>query len=69
MLQELRNIKEKYRSLTLSLSNTALVSDPQKLKKISKERAKLEPIVKKYEFYEKIQKDIRESKEILDDGV
>jgi len=68
MLQELKNIKEKYRSLTLSLSNPALVSDPQKLKKISKERSRLEPIVKKYEYYEKIQKDIRDSKEILDDA-
>jgi len=68
MLQKLKNIKEKYRSLTLSLSNPALVSDSQKLKKISKERAKLEPIVKKYEYYGKIQKDIRDSKEILDDA-
>jgi len=66
MLQELENIKEKYRSLTLSLSDPALVSDPQKLKKISKERARLEPIVKKYEDYGKVQKDIRESKDILD---
>ena len=67
MLQELENIKEKYRQLTLSLSDPALVSDPQKVKKIAKERSNLEPLVKKYEAYEKITKDIKESEEILAD--
>jgi peptide chain release factor 1 len=67
MIQELENIKEKYRQLTLSLSDPALISNPQKIKKIAKERGDLEPLVKKYENYEKIQKDIKESEEILDD--
>ncbi|TEU07595.1 MAG: peptide chain release factor 1 [Candidatus Aminicenantes bacterium] len=67
MLQELEDIKEKYRQLTLSLSDPALVSDPQKIKKIAKERSNLEPLVKKYETYEKITKDIKESEEILAD--
>lgn len=67
MLQELEDIKEKYRQLTLSLSDPALVSDPQKIKKIAKERSNLEPLVKKYEAYEKITKDIKESEEILAD--
>jgi peptide chain release factor 1 len=68
MIQELESIKEKYRQLTLSLSNPALVSDPEKIKKIAKERADLEPLVKKYEDYQKIKKDIIESREILDDS-
>ena len=67
MLQELEDIKEKFRKLTLSLSDPALVSDPQKIKKIAKERSDLEPLVKKYEDYEKITKDIKESEEILAD--
>jgi len=67
MLQELEDIKEKYRQLTHSLSDPALISDPQKIKKIAKERADLEPLVKKYEVYEKVTKDIKESKEILAD--
>ena len=67
MLQELEDIKEKYRQLTLSLSDPALVSDPQKIKKVAKERSDLEPLVKKYEDYEKITKDIKESEEILAD--
>jgi peptide chain release factor 1 len=67
MLQKLANIEEKFRALTASLSDPAVVSDPQKIKKISKERAELDPIVKKYESYKKVLKDIEGSKEILDD--
>lgn len=67
MLQELENIKEKYRKLTISLSDPALISDPQKIKEIAKERAELEPLVKKYEEYQKIKGDIEDSEEILGD--
>jgi len=65
MFQELKNIEEKYRQLTLSLSNPALISDPQKIKEISRERASLEPLIKKYEGYKKVKKDIKEAEEIL----
>ena len=67
MFQELEDIREKYRQLTLSLSDPALIHDPKKIKKIAKDRADLEPLVRKYEIYEKITKDIKESEEILTD--
>lgn len=67
MNQELEDIREKYRLLTLSLSDPALVSNPQQIKKIAKERAELQPVVEKYEAYRKIQEQIRGSEEILDD--
>jgi len=65
MFQELKNIEEKYRQLTLSLSNPALISDSQKFKETSKERASLEPLIKKYEEYKKVKSDIKEAEEIL----
>ena len=68
MNQELEDIREKYNQLTQSLSDPALISIPQQIKKISKERAELEPVVKKYEAYEKIIKGIRDSEEILADS-
>ena len=68
MKQELEDIREKYNQLTQSLSDPALISIPQQIKKISKERAELEPVVKKYEAYEKIIKGIRDSEEILADS-
>ncbi len=67
MLQELDEIKEKFQKLTLSLSDPAVSSNPQKIKDIAKERSDLEPIVKKYEVYKKIRKDIQESEDILQD--
>lgn len=67
MLQELENIKEKYRQLTLSLADPASISNPRKIKQISKERAELEPVVKKYESYQKLQKGLADSRQILED--
>jgi len=67
MIQELENLEEKYRQLTLSLSDPANISNPQKIKEISKERAELEPVIKKYEDYKKISKAIKESEDILSD--
>ncbi len=68
MRQELENIEEKYHQLTKSLSDPTLVSDPQKIRKISKQRAELEPVVKKFEVYKKVLKDIKDSEEILSDS-
>jgi peptide chain release factor 1 len=67
IFQELENVEEKFRRLTLSLSDPALISNPQKFKETSKERAELEPLVKKYENYKKVKKQIKESEEILAD--
>jgi peptide chain release factor 1 len=68
MHQELENIEEKFRELTRSLSDPTLASEPQKIRKIAKQRAELEPIVKKFEVYKKILKDIEDSEEILSDS-
>jgi len=65
MFRELENVEEKYRRLTLSLSDPAVNSNPQKLKEISKERAELEPLIKKYEEYKKVKRHIRDSEDIL----
>lgn len=68
MLQELENIKEKFDKLTQSLSDPSLISNPNNLKKLAKERSELEPVVKKYETLREIQKNIEESREILNDS-
>lgn len=67
MLHELKTIKEKYRKLTDSLSNPALISNPKELQAISKERAELAPVVKKYNSLLKIQGDLKESEGIIAD--
>jgi peptide chain release factor 1 len=65
MFRDLENVEEKYRRLTRSLSDPALISNPQKFKEVSKERAELEPLIKKYEEYKKVKKHIGESEDIL----
>jgi peptide chain release factor 1 len=65
--QELESIEEKYRRLTLALSDPALPSNPQKYRDISKERADLEPLVRKYEDYKKVKKHISDSELLLAD--
>lgn len=68
MLEELDSIKEQYTKLTQSLSNPSLTSNPQKIKEISIKRAELEPVIRKYGDYQKTQKAIRDSNEILSDS-
>ncbi len=68
MFQELENIKEKYDKLTASLSDSNLVNNPSKIREISKERAELEPVVQKYKVLKKVQKDIKGSRDILNDS-
>ncbi len=67
MLQKLETIREKYNALIASLSDSRVITDPPRLKKIAKERAELEPIVKKYISLLKINSELEESREILDD--
>ncbi len=67
MFPELETLEEKYRQLVQALSEPALISNPQKIREISKERAELEPLVKKFEDYKKVRRDIRDSKDILAD--
>lgn len=68
MQQELENLKEKYDQLTQSLADPQYISNPQKLKELSKERADLEPVVKKYGQYQQVKKEIKESEELLKDS-
>ncbi len=67
VFNELDNLEEKFRRLTLSLSDPALISNPQKIKEIAKERAELEPLIRTYEDYKRVRKQIQDSEEILAD--
>ncbi len=67
MIQELEAIREKYRRLTGALSDPALGANPQKIRDISKERAELEPIVRKFEEYRRVLKDLEDARHLLSD--
>jgi peptide chain release factor 1 len=65
MLPELESVEEKYRFLTESLSDPALLADPKKFRQASIERAELEPLVRKLEEFRRLRKDIQDSRDIL----
>jgi len=67
MIQELKDLQEKYRRLTESLSDPAFISNPQKIREIAKERAELEPVVRTFGKYQKVVRDLEEAGRLLDD--
>jgi peptide chain release factor 1 len=67
MIQELRALEDKYRRLTLSLSDPAFIANPQKLRDVSKERAELEPVVRKFEEWRKVRQGIEDARHLLAD--
>ena len=67
MFPELENLREKYRQLALSLSDPAVLANPQRYRDLSKERAELEPLVRAFDDYQKIQRQRSQSEDILAD--
>ena len=67
MLPDLSSLEEKYRLLTLSLSDPAIISHPQRFREASKERADLEPLIRKVEEHRKALGDARDSRDLAAD--
>ncbi len=68
MLPELEAAAEKFRLLTASLSDAAVLADPKRLREVSKERSELEPLARRIEEYRRLETGLAESREILADG-
>ncbi len=66
MKKELEKIKKEYDEITKELSKTEIVSDLEKLKKLSKKQSEFKEIVDKYESFLKIEKSITENNEITE---
>jgi peptide chain release factor 1 len=67
MILELQAIEDKYRQLTAALSDASIASNPQKIRELSKERAELEPVYRKFEEWKRVRKDRDESRVLLVD--
>jgi peptide chain release factor 1 len=67
MIQELQSLEERFRQLTLSLSDPAISGNSQKIRELAKERAELEPVVRKYEEWKKVRKDLEDTRHLLND--
>jgi peptide chain release factor 1 len=67
MIQELQALEDKYQQLTRALSDTAVAGNPQKLRELSKERSELEPVIRKFDEYRKVRRDIDDARHLLTD--
>ncbi len=65
MFENLEKIIERFEEINQELMKPEVVSDQQKLIKLTKERSELEDIVKTYKKYKEVKKDIEENKEII----
>ncbi|MBM3297713.1 MAG: peptide chain release factor 1, partial [Candidatus Aminicenantes bacterium] len=67
MFQELEGVEERYRLLLESLSDPAVLANPQKIKELTKERAELEPLVRAHEDRRRALRELEQSEDILAD--
>jgi len=65
MKEKLEQIVEKYNELDSQLKDPAILSDPDKLAKLSKEKSNLESDVNKIKRYLSLSENIKENEEIL----
>lgn len=65
MLDKLDFLEGQYQELSDKISDPETLSDSQKLQKLMKEQAQIEPIVTKYKEYKDVKTQLEESKEML----
>jgi len=65
LLERLKKIKNRYDQINEQLSDSAVISEMEKMINLSRERSELEEIVTSSESYEKILNDIEGNKEII----
>ncbi len=68
MFSELESLREKFRQLTLSLSDPATLANPQRFRDLSKERAELEPLIRKFDELQKTKLQLTQSQDIRGDA-
>jgi peptide chain release factor 1 len=66
MLNRLEKVRERYEEVGRLLSDPKVVSNSDKLRELSKEHSDLTPLIKSYERYTKLKKDITDLKEITE---
>jgi peptide chain release factor 1 len=65
MIEALEKMKGRYEELTGLVALPETLNDPNKLKEVTKEMSQLSPVVKRYEEYKKLAREIAEADEIV----
>ena len=68
MLDKLKSVVSRFDELTAKLSDPSLASDRNAFREFSKEHAELDPIVRAYKEWDRVNTDLKESKEILEES-
>lgn len=66
MFDKLKAVEARYEDISAKLADSAVINDPEQLKKLMKEHKSLSPVVEKYREYISVKKDCEEAKELLD---
>ena len=66
MFDKLDFIQEKYDELSGKVADPAVIADQKTFQKYMKEMSELEPVVKAYESYRKMQSDLADAKELIE---
>jgi len=66
MLGRLEKVRERYEEVTRLLSDPAVLSNQQRFRELSKEHSVLTPLIKAYETYRKVKKDLEGLREITE---
>ena len=66
MFDKLDFIQEKYDELSANVADPAVIADQKSFQKYMKEMSELEPVVKAYEEYRKMQSDLADAKELIE---
>ena len=67
MFDNLEELEKKFEELNNKIMDPAIISDREQYGKIMKEHSDLEPIISKYREYKSVQKNLEESKELMND--
>ena len=67
MFQKIEDVEKKYIDLTEKISDPEVISRQNEWKVMMKEHSELEPIVEKYREYKKVEKNLEEAKEMMND--
>jgi len=66
MFSRLDDVEMKFDRLTDELADPEVAQNPARLQKITKERAQLEPVVKSYQRFRRLQAELRDAEELLE---
>lgn len=67
MLEKIAEVEKRYEELNLMLADPQLIGNPKEYSKVAKERADLEEVVSCYRQWRKVDKQIQQNRELLEE--